>query len=700
MDRKVSNQATHGTNRRLRGMFRLCSGILLLACSLGPSGQAWAQGERLKRSISLMNASRTLEAEQLLRTIGPDDGDFVSAQTYLGYLLLKRGASADAEEAFRTVLSRRPDDSSARLGLGIALMRKGMPSEAGKELEPILLDPEVGPSAQAHRIESLFYSGNEEQAFREAERLAGAHPSFADAHRLLGFFYQVQRDTQNSLRSYLNYVQLAPDDLSAYLSVIAIYRSQKDWDSALRWARRALALDDNHPLLYQELAEIYRGLGRAEESRAASIESERTYEAELLYIQAINARVAGRSKETEAYLRKSTETNPRLAKAWIDLGDLLQRERRFAEASRAFRSGLEHAPEDARAILGLVQSLQSEGKEAEAASRLERAASAGTLSPDILTAHAANLLKQGKAREAAAAAMQAVVQQPDDPDLLYYLGYVQQSGGRNREALAAYSAALRLHPTHVASLVGQAQARLRQGDAGGAVESFLLAQKLDPSNAQILRGLTLAYRKAGDVRSAESVSRACLSLNPGDAECREQLAFLRMEARDYKDAVKHFELLSRSRAVSKSALDGYSFALMRSGEYRRAIEAADLSLERFGPDAVLYTSLGFLNRCVGNLPAAADAYRHARDLSPGDADRNGDLGLALYLAKDYQGALEPLQAAVRLKPLWGSAHYTLALVYWNLKQYGPALTHARKAQDLGVREARSAVRTLAAYLGK
>jgi tetratricopeptide (TPR) repeat protein len=80
-------------------------------------------------------------------------------------------------------------------------------------------------------------------------------------------------------------------------------------------------------------------------------------------------------------------------------------------------------------------------------------------------------------------------------------------------------------------------------------------------------------------------------------------------------------------------------------------------------------------------------YRRARDLSPGDAERQHDFGFALYLARKYEAATEPLQAALRLRPDWGLAHYDLAMNCWQLKRYELALKHARIAQQHDVPQA-------------
>ena len=83
---------------------------------------------------------------------------------------------------------------------------------------------------------------------------------------------------------------------------------------------------------------------------------------------------------------------------------------------------------------------------------------------------------------------------------------------------------------------------------------------------------------------------------------------------------------------------------------------------------------------------------------PGDAENNHDLGFALYLVRDYTAAVPRLETAVRLRPDWGQAHHNLAMTLWNLRQYGPALTHARSAQLLGVAGAGAVVRALTANL--
>ncbi len=465
-----------------------------------------------------MSASRPMEAARILESIAPSDGDYFAAQTLLGYLFLQRSELGRAESTFRTVLSGQKENVSARLGLGMALVRGGSADRAAGEFKKILADPSLGLEAQIQWIQSLFLSGQTDEAFWAARQLASDHNAVAAAHSLLGFFYQVRSETGEALREYLLCAQLDLGDLPAHFSLISLYGKQGDWESALRWAKRALTLDANHPLLYKDLATIYDKLGQTAKAAEARRAEERTFKAELLYARALRAARAGRQRDAEAGLRASTGLNPGLSKAWTELGELLRGEHRLPEAREAFLRALDTEPGDSRAVAGLTLTLREEGRETEALRFAREAVRSGTPSPDVLTAMAALYRDQGKAQDAESAVRRALRTLPDDPDLLAYLGYLQQSGGQVREALESYAAALLLNPRLVDALTGQGQSLLLQGNTTGALASLGLARSLEPKNTGILKALVEAYIKSDNAHSAEATCRECLDIAPDDSE--------------------------------------------------------------------------------------------------------------------------------------------------------------------------------------
>src|SRR5262245_5781230 len=285
-----------------------------------------------QRAISLIKASRPSEAEALLRSIAEKDPVHTEAQVLLGFLYLGRSAVSEAEDAFTTVLNLRSDHAAARLGLGLTRVQKGMARQAAQEFEKILSDRSLGDRARIYWIRSLFLQGRDQEALREARELTQRSPLIAEHRRTLAFLYQALGKDGQAFQEYKKALELEPGNLATYLSLIGLSKTGQDWNGVLSWSERALDLDNNHPLLYRELELAHRKLGHAEEAEAARVEAQRTYDAEMLFLQAARAKVRGNKDDAEAVLRHCLNSNPRLSKAWVELGEILREKHQYEDA--------------------------------------------------------------------------------------------------------------------------------------------------------------------------------------------------------------------------------------------------------------------------------------------------------------------------------------------------------------------------------
>ena len=259
----------------------LIRAIILIYITLAAGLSLPAADDALfQRAVSLVNASRPSEAEALLRSIVEKDPAHTEARVLLGFLYLGRSAVSEAEDAFTTVLNLRSEHAAARLGLGITWVQKGMARQAAQEFEKILGDRSLGDRARIHWIRSLFLQGRDQEALREARELAQRNPLVAEHRRTLAFLYQALGKDGQAFQEYKKAVELEPGNLASYLSLIGLSKTGQDWNGVLFWSERALDLDNNHPLLYQELELAYRKLGQQQEAEAARVESQRTYDAE------------------------------------------------------------------------------------------------------------------------------------------------------------------------------------------------------------------------------------------------------------------------------------------------------------------------------------------------------------------------------------------------------------------------------------
>lgn len=654
----------------------------LIAMMGGMVLEASAQtpGELLRRGSALMRAGHAAEAEEALKSIGEKDADYPAAQTLLGYALLRRSALDEAAAAFRRVLDADPKDPNARFGLGITLSRGGNLEDAAEQFTLVFTDPVLEAKARAQWIQVLFWMGKEEQALSEASRLSLDCPSVPEYHSLEGYLLQVKGDSEAAMHAFERALQLDSSRMTDYFGLIAVCRSRKDWQAALRWSLQALQLDPNQPVLYEELAQIYMRLDLPEKSEEARAEAKSTLAAEMLYARSAKARAEGRTLESEKFLHESLQVNPNLSKAWSDLGEIERGKNHLTEALQAFRRALELDPANRLASLGAAAALH------------ERAEESGK--PD----GAALPEDPDDSRSAASILLRALRDFPDNADLLAGLGRVQESGAGPGEALRSYSAALAIDPLMVQAIVGKADYLLASGEAALASSEFRRATEIQPSNMQAWRGLVRAYREKKDYGAAESACRECLAHNPGNTDCLVQLAFLKHDRADFRASVQLFETVIRNGKASKDILDSLAFGHMKLGDSSEATGLFESSLKRYGPDPWIDRNLGYLYQNRGNLRLAIANYRRACAQSPQDAEINHNLGFALYLAKDYAAALEPFKTALKLRPDWGLAHFNLAMNYWNLRQYAPALMHARIAEEKGQPGATRVVQALTANL--
>jgi tetratricopeptide (TPR) repeat protein len=557
----------------------LSSFAALFLCEVALPGQDAASF--FDRGTALMNASRPSEAEVALRAAIEKDPAHTGARTLLGFLYLRRAALPEAEESFNQALKLSPGLAAARFGLGMTWLQKGAPLKAARELERILQDKSYGAKARSGWIYSLLIQGRDEDALREARDACARFPLVSEYHNLLGLLYQARGDNKSALIEFKRAFELEPQKTATYFSLIGLSRAEGKWQSALEWTERALAIDDNHPLLYQELATAYQKLGRTGEAEAAQKEAQHTLEAELLYIRAGAARRGGHRAEAEKLLRQCIRSNPRLSKAWTDLGEILRQDQRLEEAHRAFLMAVENDPDNSLAHLGIASTLQSQGRNDEAVTAYQRALKRGFVTPDFSAGLAYTYLDQGKIQNAAEELARAIREWPHFSELQEGLNHARRQSGNRvlaesacRDCLARDGgnnecrkqlARLRMEALDFKESVEQLQIVMRNGDVSkGVLDDLgfslgktgnypqavaLLENSLKTygADAWVLSNLGYAYRNLGNLPVAIAHYSKARSLAPRDPDRNYDLAFTLYLARDFASAVEPFRAALRAR---------------------------------------------------------------------------------------------------------------------------------------------------------
>ena len=224
--------------------------------------------------------------------------------------------------------------------------------------------------------------------------------------------------------------------------------------------------------------------------------------------------------------QKATELDPKLAIAFVDLGDIYIEKHDYASAIPPLRRAVELSPnlEGAHRLLGYA--LLAQGYASEAIPHLEKAHAEDALGIALLEA--------GKLPEAVPVLQKALSQSPNDPDLLYYYGR-----------------------------------------AAGLLSKQVFDELEDrfPDSARAHQMMAQDYAALRDVPSAEREFSEALRLRPQTAGLHLEFGELYARAQQWDKAADQFQLETEVQPGSPEAFYRLGEAQVQLGKFHEAREA-------------------------------------------------------------------------------------------------------------------------------
>jgi tetratricopeptide (TPR) repeat protein len=242
----------------------------------------------------------------------------------------------------------------------------------------------------------------------------------------------------------------------------------------------------------------------------------------------VDARKQGQVDVAIKEFQKATESDPNLAEAFLDLGEVYLETHDYPAAVIALKRALELNPEIDAAQLQLGFALLAQGYAEEAIPHLDRVHALGALG--------IAQIETGRYEAAVENLTAALVNHPADPDLLYYLG--RASGLLSKKSIdtlvALYPDSARAH---------QAMAEnyfvLRQMPQAEKEFSDALRQRQDIAGLHLELGLV--YAGAGQWSKAEEAFRIEAKLRPGNAEAAYRLGAVLLQQGKSREALAELE---------------------------------------------------------------------------------------------------------------------------------------------------------------
>src|SRR5271155_1029274 len=286
----------------------------------------------------------------------------------------------------------------------------------------------------------------------------------------------------------------------------------------------------------------------------------------------VEAEKSGQLDTAVAEFQKATELDPKLAIAFVDLGDIYIERHDYASAIPPLKRAVELSPglEGAHRLLGYA--LLAQGYASEAIPHLQKAHAEDALGIALLEA--------GKLPEAVPVLQKALSQNPNDPDLLYYYG----------------------------SAAGQLSKQV-----------FDELEERFPDSARAHQMMAQDYAVLRDVPSAEREFLEALRLRPQTAALHLELGELYARAQQWDKAEEQFQLETEVQPGSAEAFYRLGEALVQLGKFHEAREALVSSDQLKGDMPETLYMLGKAAALDGDDSLAQKAWLHVLKLEKGTA---------------------------------------------------------------------------------
>ena len=251
-------------------------------------------------------------------------------------------------------------------------------------------------------------------------------------------------------------------------------------------------------------------------------------------------------------------------------------------------------------------------------------------------------------------------------------GSIMADQGQWSKAANLFRHAVAVSSGTVSAHLGLGEMLLRIGEFDSSAIELKTALRLDPGSSGAHQGLGLIYLQEGDVDLAADEFRRALAVRPGYLAAEKGLAHALAYQHKWGEAAEHLKQIVAADPDSADEVFSLATALSNLGDKTGAEAQFARARELSNRDLILLRAKGDTNwgialRNEGKFEDAAAAFRRAFNDDPDYCEAHDDLGEVLWMQKDFAGALDEFQIAVRCDPKRASArnNWGIALLYYS-----------------------------------
>jgi Flp pilus assembly protein TadD len=439
-----------------------------------------------------------LAAEQFRHVLASSSNE-VTANHYLGLILLQQGQPATALSFLTTAQSQSPRDRDILFNLARCHFALGHKQDGVRSLDQVLANTAHDDGATAYGVGVLLLQNGEFRpaisALERARKLSPANPAalvlLADARRQAGQFDESWRLVSEAIgllkrqsgSAQIEFFPLArqtvealyAQETSSYpkgMALAEVLFLEKKYEESRSVLNRLQTAGKQDPDYFNLVGMVYGSLNQLPEAAQAVIEAIRLaptrpdliFNLAGLYQKAgDNASAVKVLKRALAQGKVSPEIHFALGLSYFNMGN-------FSDAVASFERSVKLQPNFQRAHFDLARALAKLSKFDDAIKAYKQTLA---VNPEFFAAHyEIALLLAGQQQTAAAVwhFQETVRLQPGHSDGHYQLGKIYLQQNQRGEAAAEFEKAIQCNPDHDAAYNGLARIHLLQGEKAKAEE--------------------------------------------------------------------------------------------------------------------------------------------------------------------------------------------------------------------------------------
>ena len=609
-------------------------GLKILDDAIARLDREKSKALRQVRIAILAQQDRKADMEQGFRELIRDFPKEEAFQYQLARFYASEGRVDEAEQVMRSVVSLVPDDVNARLGLAQFLAQMRSPEAAEKALEAFVAENPNQPELRAALGRLYEANAKPDAALEVYEELAKRDPKSRPGltARVRVAALRIGKGAIDEGRKLVDAVLVdEPDNADALLIRAGLRVRDQKFDDAIADVRTVLRKEPENTRAMLLMARTHtlmnEGVLAKDAYRRLLAADPKNPEAprELAALEAVGKNLDG----AEEVLRTRLKVAPGDVDAGSRLVNLLGAQKAWREAEEEARRIAALPDDQGVGQFQLARVLRAQGRNEEAIQAFRKALEKNPGWPIALEGLVSALTEVGKPEEAMRPLKEFRAKYPQDLSVKFLEGGVLARGGDKAGAEKVFNEIVGAKPD--ASMAWAALASLESDDPAGRIAAYKRGLAANPGNAELGLLLGSEYEQARQFEEAIAHYQQLLAANPKIDVAANNLASLLLDYRN--DATSHgraLELVKPLESTTNPAvLDTVGWAYYRNKDFAKAVQFLERAVAGAGQIPLLRYHLGMAYLANSNPTGARQELRQAvstaKDDFPGLVEARAEL---------------------------------------------------------------------------